>query len=54
MERSITVLASAMDDLQVKAKDADPEEFSATTATQVASNTTNSALQRIATRQKKA
>ena len=52
MERSIAVLASAVDDLQVKAKDT--EEVSATAATQVASNTTNSALQRVATRQKKA
>ena len=52
MERSIAVLASAVDDLQVKAKD--KEEVSATAATEVASNTTNTALQRVATRQKKA
>ena len=55
IQRSIAVLASAVDDLQVvqATKPVDPRPNHSSAATVKASNTTNSALQRIQTRQEK-
>ena len=53
IEHSFAVHASAVNDLQIKAKDTNVDTVPPTAETQVVSNTTNSSLQRVATRQEK-